>query len=92
MGVLAGVVPYIFCTMVKKALKYDDALDTFGVHAVGGTMGALLTGLFADPAINPNLVSEAYAKPNGLVDVIANNMLWMEQTQSHGLDDCFFRS
>ncbi len=85
MGVLAGVVPYIFCTMVKKALKYDDALDTFGVHAVGGTMGALLTGLFADPVINPNLLNEAYAKKNGLVDVISSNMLWMEQVKAMAL-------
>ena len=85
MGVLAGAVPYIFCTMVKKALKYDDALDTFGVHAVGGTMGALLTGIFADTTVNPNLLNEAYAKPNGLVDVIGANMLWMEQLKAMGL-------
>ncbi len=38
-------------------------------------MGALLTGLFADPTVNPNLLNEAYAKPNGLVDVIGANML-----------------
>ncbi len=85
MGVLAGIVPYLFCTMVKKALKYDDALDTFGVHAVGGTMGALLTGIFADPVTNPNLLNEAYAKPNGLVDVIGANMLWMEQLKAMAL-------
>ncbi len=60
-------------------------LDTFGVHAVGVTMGALLTGLFADTTVNPNLLNEAYAKPNGLVDVIANNTLWIEQLKAMGL-------
>lgn len=83
-GVLAGIVPYVFCTMVKRALKYDDALDTFGVHAVGGTLGALLTGLLADPAINPNLIGAA-AQANGMDKVIQSNMLWMEQLKAMGL-------
>ena len=52
MGVLAGVVCFAACSYLKKALGYDDALDTFGVHGVGGTMGAILTGVFADPAVN----------------------------------------
>jgi Amt family ammonium transporter len=54
-GVLAGVVPYFACTKLKAALKYDDALDTFGVHGVGGTLGAILTGVFATADANPNL-------------------------------------
>ncbi len=54
-GVLAGVVPYLACTKLKALLKYDDALDTFGVHGVGGTLGAIVTGIFASPDINPNL-------------------------------------
>jgi Amt family ammonium transporter len=52
-GVLAGVIPFIFCVKLKSMFGYDDALDTFGVHAVGGTLGALLTGVFASPAMNP---------------------------------------
>ncbi len=52
MGVLAGIVCFAACSYLKKALGYDDALDTFGVHGVGGTMGAILTGVFADPAVN----------------------------------------
>ncbi len=52
MGVLAGVVPLLACFYLKKALGYDDALDTFGVHGVGGTMGAILTGVFADEKAN----------------------------------------
>ena len=54
-GVIAGVVCFLACTKLKAALKYDDALDTFGVHGVGGTVGAIVTGIFADPTINPNL-------------------------------------
>src|SRR5690349_24936422 len=49
LGILAGVVPFFACTKLKHALGYDDALDTFGVHAVGGTLGALLTGFLATP-------------------------------------------
>ena len=52
MGVLAGVVPFLACAYLKKALGYDDALDTFGVHGIGGTMGAILTGVFADEKAN----------------------------------------
>ena len=51
-GVLAGVVPYLACTKLKAFFKYDDALDTFGVHGVGGTLGALVTGFFATPEAN----------------------------------------
>jgi Amt family ammonium transporter len=51
-GVLAGVVPFFAVAYLKKILGYDDALDTFGVHGVGGTMGAILTGVFADEKAN----------------------------------------
>lgn len=54
-GVLAGIVPYIFVVFVKKMFGYDDALDTFGVHAIGGTLGAILTGLLATVDVNSNL-------------------------------------
>ncbi len=56
-GVAAAVVPYLFCTVVKKMFGYDDALDTFGVHAVGGTLGALLTGVLARNGPNANLAT-----------------------------------
>lgn len=51
-GVLAGIVPYVAVSKLKAWLGYDDALDTFGVHGVGGTMGALLTGILADEKVN----------------------------------------
>jgi Amt family ammonium transporter len=66
-GVLAAIVPYIFVMYVKKAVGYDDALDTFGVHAVGGTLGAILTGVLATSDVNGNLTSvNTYAATNGL--------------------------
>jgi Amt family ammonium transporter len=52
MGILAGIVPYFAVAYLKRMLGYDDALDTFGVHGVGGTLGAILTGVFADEKIN----------------------------------------
>jgi ammonium transporter, Amt family len=52
-GVCAGAFCYWMVTKVKAIFKYDDALDTFGVHGAGGTIGALLTGVFAQQAINP---------------------------------------
>jgi Amt family ammonium transporter len=51
-GVIAGVVPFLACAYLKKMLGYDDALDTFGVHGIGGTLGAILTGVFADEKAN----------------------------------------
>ncbi len=51
-GIAAGVIPFYAVAVVKRKLGYDDTLDAFGIHGVGGTIGALLTGFFADPAIN----------------------------------------
>jgi Amt family ammonium transporter len=51
-GVAAGVVCYFACTTIKNKFGYDDSLDAFGVHGVGGTLGALLTGVFATRAVN----------------------------------------
>lgn len=76
-GVLAGAVPYLACTKLKNALGYDDALDTFGVHAVGGTLGALLTGVFASAEVNPNLATN--------LSNIVGRTLWLEQLKAMGL-------
>jgi Amt family ammonium transporter len=76
-GVLAGVVPYFACTKLKSALGYDDALDTFGVHGVGGTLGALLTGVFATSEVNPNL-------DLNLKGVVGHS-LWLEQLKAMGI-------
>jgi len=58
-GIAAGIICYIFSTGVKKALGYDDSLDVFGVHGVGGIVGAILTGVFA---------AEAYGGKAGLLE------------------------
>lgn len=52
-GIIAGAVCYCSVVFIKNKFKYDDTLDAFGIHGVGGITGALLTGLFAQKAINP---------------------------------------
>ncbi|GAB6047078.1 ammonium transporter [Methyloparacoccus murrellii] len=52
-GLIAGIGCYIAAVPVKKLLGYDDSLDVFGVHGVGGIIGAILTGVFADASVNP---------------------------------------
>src|SRR6266702_2208350 len=56
-GVAAGLIPWFFCYKVKSWFGYDDALDTFGVHAIGGTLGAFLTGVLARNSANANLAT-----------------------------------
>jgi len=51
-GLAAGAICYCSAVFLKNALKYDDSLDAFGVHGVGGFVGAILTGVFADASIN----------------------------------------
>jgi Amt family ammonium transporter len=68
-GFAAGVVCYFMVTRVKHAFGYDDSLDAFGVHGAGGTLGALLTGIFATNAVNNALKdSSGNPLPLGLVD------------------------
>ena len=72
-GVLAGVVPYLGVMILKPMLKYDDALDTFGVHGIGGTLGAIVTGIFCNSTVNGNLTEvNAFAKANGLAKLDAD--------------------
>ena len=85
-GICAGIVPFFACTKLKSLLGYDDALDTFGVHAVGGTLGAFLTGLLATASVNPNLSLSAGAPlnpatQNGLARIVGH-MLWLEQLKA----------
>ena len=84
-GVLAGVVPFLACTKLKGMYKYDDALDTFGVHAVGGTLGALVTGFLATSEVNANLISDGVAKKNGLAALVTNGGLWVAQAKAIGI-------
>src|SRR2546427_223040 len=85
-GIAAGIVPFFACTKLKSWLGYDDALDTFGIHAVGGTLGAFLTGVFATASVNPNLSvtlcgSLNPATQNGLARIVGHT-LWIEQLKA----------
>ncbi len=76
-GVLAGVVPFLAVVYLKSKLGYDDALDTFGVHAVGGTLGAIMTGVLATADANANLNTN-------LKDVVGKTLL-TEQFKAIGI-------
>lgn len=68
-GLIAGVYCFWMVTKVKARFGYDDSLDAFGVHGAGGTIGALLTGVFATSAINPIFKdNHGKALPVGLID------------------------
>jgi Amt family ammonium transporter len=56
-GIAAGLIPWFACYKIKSWFGYDDALDTFGVHAIGGTLGALMTGFLARNTANANLAT-----------------------------------
>jgi len=68
-GFVAGVVCYLMVAVVKGKFGYDDSLDAFGVHGIGGTVGAILTGVFASSAVNAVFKdSQGNALPVGLID------------------------
>jgi len=92
-GIAAGIVPFFACTKLKSWLGYDDALDTFGVHAVGGTLGAFLTGVLATASVNPNLSLSATAPlnpatQNGLARIVGHT-LWLGQLKAIGVTILF---
>ena len=74
-GFVAGVCCFLMVTKVKSRFGYDDSLDAFGVHGAGGTIGALLTGIFAASAINP-IFTDANGKvlPSGLLEGNAHQL------------------
>ncbi|HJW29689.1 MAG TPA: hypothetical protein VJ508_10685, partial [Saprospiraceae bacterium] len=66
-GIAAGVIPFFAVAAMKPKLGYDDTLDAFGIHGVGGTIGAILTGVFADPSINEAGKGLLYGNPGQLI-------------------------
>jgi Amt family ammonium transporter len=86
-GLAAGIVPFLTVTYLKPLIGYDDALDTFGVHAVGGTLGAFLTGVLADPAVNSNLATNLSGYISSLTDKDHPfiHALWIEQVKAIGV-------
>jgi Amt family ammonium transporter len=78
-GIAAGTIPWFMCYKVKGWLGYDDALDTFGVHAIGGTIGAIMTGFLCDTAVNSLI-------PMQTTDHLANHSAQvMEQLKAVGV-------
>jgi Amt family ammonium transporter len=71
-GLIAGVFCYMMVVKVKSLFGYDDSLDAFGVHGAGGTLGAILTGIFANSAINPIFGA---GKPTGLLEGNGHQLL-----------------
>ncbi|MFZ0962270.1 MAG: ammonium transporter [Terriglobia bacterium] len=68
-GAIAGVVCYLMVSRVKSIFGYDDSLDAFGVHGAGGSLGAILTGVFAASAINPIFKNaQGMATAVGMID------------------------
>jgi len=75
-GLLAGVGCYLMVARVKVKLGYDDSLDAFGVHGAGGTLGAILTGVFAASSVNPIFKdSQGNPLPSGLFEGNARQLL-----------------
>jgi ammonium transporter, Amt family len=75
-GLLAGVCCYLMVAKVKAKLGYDDSLDAFGVHGAGGTLGAILTGVFAASSVNPIFKdSQGNPLPSGLFEGNAHQLL-----------------
>ncbi|RMF43834.1 MAG: ammonium transporter [Planctomycetota bacterium] len=71
MGLCGGAVCYYACAVVKNLFKYDDALDAFGIHGVGGLLGAVLTGVFASRAI----WNIADGQPLGMIEGNAHTII-----------------
>jgi Amt family ammonium transporter len=74
-GLLAGVICYLMVSKVKKAFGYDDALDAFGVHGIGGTLGAILTGVFATKEVNDLRMGKAMGLVDGDAGQVANQLI-----------------
>jgi Amt family ammonium transporter len=83
MGVAVGIVCFLACTKLKGAFGYDDSLDAFGVHGVGGTLGALLTGVFATRDVADPVLVSGGGNPVGLVD--GNSSLMIGQLAAVGV-------
>ena len=67
LGLTAGVVCFIACTGIKNAIGYDDSLDVFGIHGVGGMLGALGTAIVANPKLGGTGIADYTTKPGELV-------------------------
>jgi Amt family ammonium transporter len=74
MGAIGGIACFFAATVLKQLLGYDDSLDAFGVHGVGGTIGAVLTGVFAVAAVNSGAAQAITGKPDGAIGLLEGNV------------------
>jgi Amt family ammonium transporter len=85
MGLVGGGVCYLAASKLKAKFGYDDTLDAFGVHGVGGTLGVLLTGLFASKDVN-SLIGSTF-KPDGVhaIDLSGGGLQFLNQAKAVGV-------
>jgi Amt family ammonium transporter len=83
-GGLAGVVCFMAVSKLKAKFGYDDSLDAFGVHGVGGTLGALLTGLFASKDVN-SLIATTWPSADKPVDLSGGGAQFLNQAIAAGV-------
>ncbi|HYV63118.1 MAG TPA: ammonia channel protein, partial [Bryobacteraceae bacterium] len=74
-GLAAGVICYFMVSKVKQLFGYDDALDAFGVHGIGGTLGAILTGVFATKEVNDLRMGKAMGMVDGDAGQVVNQLI-----------------
>jgi Amt family ammonium transporter len=67
LGLVAGVACFLACTSIKNAFRYDDSLDVFGVHCIGGIIGAIATGILVNPKLGGTGILDYVAKPGEAV-------------------------
>jgi Amt family ammonium transporter len=84
MGLAGGVLCFFAATALKHAFGYDDSLDAFGVHGVGGTLGALLTGVFASDKVNP-AINSVYKVNDKAVDLSGSGAQFFNQLIAVGI-------
>jgi ammonium transporter, Amt family len=80
LGLIVSPICYIFCTKVKHALNYDDSLDVFGIHGIGGIIGAIATGILVNPALGGQGIAD-YLKTPGIIEFTypgAATQVWIQ--------------
>src|SRR5687767_5224476 len=80
LGLAAGAVCFVFCSSVKNALGYDDSLDVFGIHCIGGILGAIGTGILVNPALGGAGIPDYISKPGELAvaDYVFGTAVWAQ--------------
>jgi ammonium transporter, Amt family len=80
LGLVAGVLCFFFCTTVKNALKYDDSLDVFGIHCIGGILGAIATGILVNTSLGGVGIPDYVTKPGEMVvgEYVFATAVWVQ--------------